>query len=188
MNGVRLRLWLVFFLPLSLLLSACSTTPAVNRVTLQPTAGLSRDGILQYRLPVGWFDVTADSQAVGHTIWMFKNDYRASMTVDEVHTDPAARDLLERRDLLQLARLLLPLVQSEKRAVVEEPPGLSLFRGHSFCVCELTTKDNDTLRYVLFSAGPRLYAATLLFSGGAEGWSKADARGVQQTLLESLEW
>lgn len=188
MNGVRLRMRLVLSLLFSLLLSACSTTPSANRVTLQPTARLSRDGILQYRLPVGWFDVTADSQAVGHTIWVFKNDYRASMTVDEVHTDPAARDLLEKRDLLQLARLLLPLVQSEKQAVVEEPPGLYLFRGHSFCVCELTTKDSDTMRYILFNAGSRLYAVTLLFSGGREAWRAADARGVQQTLLESLEW
>jgi len=156
---------------------------------MQPAYHSSRDGDLHYRLPVGWFDATSDSQATRHAIWVLRNDYGASITVEEINLDASARKELGEKKLLRLAQLTMPLLANDRSAAVQETPALFNVRGREYCAFELVTfPSDDTLRVVLFDTGQRTYTATF-YTKGVEGEKRSEeSRAVQEGFLHSLRW
>jgi len=171
----------------ALLIGGCSAEPASTRVRFHPDYRLSRDGALGYRLPAGWFDVTADSQATGRAIWLVRNDYGASITVEEVYLMDRAKGELGDDPLLHLAELTLPLVAGERWATVLRPPERFTLSGREYCAYELVTGERpEHLRVVLFEAGRRIYAVT--FYGDGTAAARAGISAVQEPFLRGLRW
>lgn len=178
---------LLYFLTGTLLLGGCSTGPRTTPLRFQEDYRLSRDGALGYRLPAGWFDVTADSQATGRAIWLVRNDYGASITVEEVYLMARAEGELGEEPLLHLAQLTLPLVAGARLARVETQPEVFRLNGREYCAYELVTRDrSEYLRVVLFKARRRVYAVTF-YRDGTEV-AAAGIGAVQEPFLRTLRW
>lgn len=183
------RIWVLSTLLLASLIAGCAGSPPATRVSFHSEYGISRDAVLRYRIPVGWFDATADSQATGHAAWLLKNDYAASITVDEVHLEEHARSSIKENDLLQLGRLLLPLMERERAALVLQPPQLFTLEGREYCCYEVVNSaDRDTISVVLLDTGERMYAVTLFFSGSKRGWAWSDMTMLRDAFLTTLQW
>lgn len=147
----------------------------------------SRDGTLAYRLPGGWFDVTADSQATGRAIWLVRNDYGASITVEEVYLMARAEGELGEEPLLHLAQLTLPLVAGSRSAGVLRQPEQFRLSGREYCAYELVSREGaEHLRVVLFKARHRVYAVT--FYGDGTETAAAALRSVEEPFLQTLRW
>jgi hypothetical protein len=182
------RTFLCFALP-GLMLLACGGPAEVVRVPMQQAFHTSRDGDLRYRLPVGWFDASTDSQAIQHAVWALRNDYGASITVEEINLDASARRELGEKKLLQLAQLTMPLLANDRSAAVQEAPVLFSVRGKEYCVFELVTfPSDDTLRVVVFDTGRRTYTATFYAKGEGTRTGGEELRSVQDAFLRSLRW
>lgn len=147
------------------LLSGCASTSRIPTEILQPSYGISRDGHLRYRVPVGWFDATADSQAVGHSVWLMRSDYGATIAVDEVSLDAAARDAVRAGGLLELASLVVSLSAGDRGAVLIAPPVETTLESRTVCqYTMMVSETRDTLRVTLVDTGTRTYAVTALRS------------------------
>ncbi len=148
---------------------------------------IARAGYLRYRLPVGWFDVTADSQAHGNAVWLLRSDYAATITVNEIRVDATARSEVARAGLTTLARLTMFLSTQDKGALLQKPPEEFVVRGRPCCSYELLLPSSgDVLRTILFDAGEKFYAvAALRASGMSKG---ADVADVQMEFVEGLRW
>jgi len=173
---------------LTLLLFGCGSGSRVVTPSLHAGYFPSRDGALQYRLPVGWFDATADSQATAHAIWLMRNDYGASITVDEIRLDAAARKEIERGGLLQLAQLVMALTTGEHGAMLLEPPAVVTVNGRPFCRYEMVASaTRDTLRVALFDTGEKAYVVTALLP---EKVARRDPQftTVHESFLSTLRW
>jgi hypothetical protein len=170
------------------LLSGCATTSRMPADILQSSYTVSRDGHLQYRVPVGWFDATADSQAVGHSIWLMRSDYGATIAVDEVSLDAAARTAVRAGGLLELASLVVSLSTGDRGAVLIAPPVET--RLDSRTVCQYTmmvSETRDTLRVTLLDTGTRTYAVTALRSE-KKGGQEVPLPLVAERFVGALRW
>jgi len=171
----------------ALLVGGCGSEPASTRARFHGEDHLSRDGVLHYRLPVGWFDVTADSQATGRAIWLVRNDYGASITVEQVYLMGRAERELGEEPLLHLAQLTLPLVAGPRTATVQRPPEVFRLGSRQYCGYALVTADrSEVLHVVLFDAGSRVYAVT--FFGDGSPAASAGISAVQEPFLRALRW
>jgi hypothetical protein len=183
MRSVRLP----FLLFAGLLLAACGGTSVVAPGILHPSYATARDGVLRYRLPAGWFDVTADPQSGGHALLLIRNDYRATIAVDEVRLDAAAKVALRKDGLMGLAPLLASLGTWEKgRVMVEAPRPLRLDDTE---MCRYALAGNgagERVEVTLVNASGRIYAVSVLLSeqGGKNGVFGA----LQEGFLSSLRW
>ena len=174
---------------LAYLIAGCAGSPPATRVPFRSEYGVSRDAVLRYRIPIGWFDATADSQATGHAAWLLNNDYAASITVDEVHIEERARSSLKGNDLLQLGRLILPLMERERAALVLQSPELFTVEGKEYCGYEVVnTAERDTICVVLLDTGEKVYTVTLFFSGSKRAWARSDMTMLRDAFLTTLKW
>jgi hypothetical protein len=176
---------------LALLLSAllwpgCGAPPP-PAPRLSASYSIARDGYLHYRVPTGWYDITADSQAHGNAIWLLRSDYAATITVNEIRVDAAARNEIARQGLTTLARLTMFLSTRDKGALLQKAPEEFTVRSHPCCSYELILPSNgDILRTVLLDIGDKVYAvATLRTSGLKDG---GEIAAVQMAFLEGLKW
>lgn len=164
----------------------CGTHPP-SPPPFSASFGIARDGYLHYRLPVGWFDVTADSQAHGNAIWLLRSDYAATITVNEIRIDANAREEIARQGLVQLARLTMSLSSQGKGALLQRPPEEFTLRGHPCCSYQMVMPSTgDILRTILLDAGDKVYAVVALRTGGKS--DEADIAAVQMGFLEGLRW
>ena len=178
---------LVRHLALALMLAGCSSAPETVRVQFHGDYHRSRDGTLGYRLPAGWFDVTADSQATGRAIWLVLNDYGASITVEEVYLMARAEGELGEEPLLHLAQLTLPLVAGARSAGVLQQPKRFRLNGREYCAYELVSREgSEHLRVVLFRARHRVYAVT--FYGDGTEASAVALGALEEPFLRMLRW
>ncbi len=179
----------VLFLLLLGLAGGCARAPYSTTSTLTSRAFLSRDGMLRYRLPAGWFDATADSQAVGHEVLLLRSDYAATIAVNEIRVDAQARRQLERGGLLQLAQLTMALAAGGTPVTLQQTPELFVLNGRQFCAYELVISGaRDLLRVVLFDTGTKVYAVHALVPGEKARESAEDVFAVQQDFLNGLRW
>ncbi len=179
---------LPFLLALLLSSSGCGTVSPPASVVLHAPVFTSRDGILHYRLPAGWFDVTADSQATGKAVWLVRNDYAATLTVREMYVDSAAREELHRQGLTSIARMTARLEAGSKAGVVVHQPESLKMNGTPACVYDIADGAGDTMRTILFDTGDRLYAVALLLNAGTGAPTAEEAYGVQKSFAEALRW
>jgi hypothetical protein len=170
------------------LLPGCATTSRVPVDILQPSYSVSRDGRLQYRVPVGWFDATADSQAVGHAVWLMRSDYGATIAVDEVLLDAAARDAVRAEGLLELASLVVSLSAGDRGAVLIAPPVETTLDSRTVCqYTMMVSETRDTLRVTLVDTGTRTYAVTALRSE-KRGGQDVSLPLVAERFVGALRW
>jgi hypothetical protein len=176
---------------LALLLSAllwpgCGAPPP-SPPPLQASYSIARDGYLHYRLPLGWFDVTADSQAHGNAIWLLRSDYGATITVNEIRVDANARDEISRQGLTTLARLTMFLSTPDKGALLQRAPEEFAVRGRPCCSYELLIPaSGDILRTILLDSGEKVYAVAALRTSAVKDGSEVAA--VQMSFVEGLRW
>jgi hypothetical protein len=172
------------------LLSGCAPSSRVGTSVLQPSYAVSRDGQLQYRLPVGWFDATADTQAVGHAVWLMRSDYGATLAVDEVRLDSGARKLVSGSDggLLQLAQLVISLTAGDRGAVLIEAPVAVSLNSRTVCRYTMLVSDTrDTLHVTLVDTGRNIYTVTTLRSEKHLG-QDVPLGVVAENFVAALRW
>jgi hypothetical protein len=177
-----------FFLCGVVLLAGCASAPRTSSPLFHPPYVASRDGGFEYRLPVGWFDASADSQATGHAALLIRNDYGATIAVDEVSLDAAARRQIRQGDVQAVAELLVSLTAWDHGMVLAEPPRVRSMNGLPVArYTMVSTKTQDTLQVSVVHTGSRVYAVSALLSGerGSAGTSFAE---VERGFVGSLRW
>lgn len=169
--------------------AGCSSSPESSRATSERAIHRSRDGRLQYVTPAGWFDATADSQAAGHAVWIIRNDYGATLTIDEVRLDAAARAAMSGGGLEPLAQLLMTLPSGERPVRSLGSPETFELEGTLYCGYEVEVYETrDMLRVVLFRAGERVYASTLVVPAAARENGSDQLLAGQTAFLGSVTW
>jgi hypothetical protein len=169
--------------------AGCSSSPESTRDTGTPEVHRSRDGRLQYVTPAGWFDATADSTAAGHAVWIIRSDYGGTLTIDEVRLDAAAGKALGGGGLEPLAHLLMTLPSGERPVRPLGAPMTFERNGKAFCAYEVEAYETrDLLRVVLFRAGERVYASTLVVPAAARERGAGPLVEAQAAFLGSVNW
>jgi hypothetical protein len=149
----------------------------------------ARNGVLQYRCPVGWFDATADSQVTNQLVWLLRNDYGATIAVSELHMGGGAWEEVRSGGIMRLADLTMTLAAGGKPYLVERVPEPLSMNGWRGCTYELTTSSGgDVLRVALVDGGKSLYMVTALCTGDAQRGQREAMRSVQDAFLSSLRW
>ncbi len=181
-------------LPLPLLaaaflsLAGCAPTRETTAPAPPSPYIVARDGGFSYRVPQGWFDASADSQARGHAALLVRNDYRATIAVDEVLLDDAARSELRRGGLVPVARLLVSLSSWDGDAVLTVAPHAITLAGRDACRYALASGNGeDAIEVTLVENGKRLYTVRVLASGTGEG-KETSLRAAQKEFLETIRW
>ncbi len=183
------RLFQALLLTTVVLIAGCATAPPASNVVLNTPYASSRDGALRYRLPAGWFDATADTQGAGHVIWLLRNDYAATIAVNEIHLDGAAREALRSGGVIRLANLSMALAAGGSSYTVVQQPEEMQVNGRPLSVCALTTTPaNDILRVVLVDTGGKVYSITALVPGETKRGDQSEIFSVQDALVGSLRW
>lgn len=171
---------------LALLIFGCSTH--LSSPPLSPSYSPSRDGGLHYRLPAGWFDATADSQSAGHAVLIIRNDYGATIAIDEVHLDGAAREHLRQGGLLEAAQVLMSLSTWDRGTVLVQGPRLLTLAGKEVCRYTMAaTAARDQIEVTLLDTGGKMYAVNVLLSGKAENRAGVFEQ-LQDDFVGSLRW
>jgi len=173
---------------LALLIAGCSTGTRISPTALPPSSYTSRDGGLQYQLPSGWFDATADSQATGHVVLLIRNDYGATIAVDKVHLDANAREQLHQGGLLEVAQVLMSLSSWDRGTVLMRTPRLLTLDDKEVCRYIMTvTATQDQLQVTLLDTGRNVYAVNVLLSGKV-AVRDGELDALQDNFIGSLRW
>ena len=173
-------------LVLAVFCAGCSTA---SLPVLSPAYTPSRDGGFQYRVPAGWYDATADSQAVGHAVWLLRDDYGATIAVSDLHLDREAREFLKEGGMTRLAALSMTLAAAGNAYTIDRVPAISRINGKPSCEYQLVTSPgSDLLRVVLVDAGNRVYMVTALVPGGSRSAARDDVFAVEEAFLNTLRW
>ncbi len=172
--------------PLVLAFAGCAATRYTEEYPLFPSINLSHDGLLQYRIPRGWFAAAPDSGAPQNIIWLLQNNYRATLAVSEIVVDEEANPAVRDGGLERLALLTMTLASGNNSAVVTREPEVFALAGRRFCAYETEiTETGDVVRVVLFTTPAKVYEVTALARPGEEPEKVFTA---QQGFLSSLRW
>ena len=176
-------------LPLGLLFGGCATTGPASAPAPAPAYFLSRDGAIRYRVPPGWFDATPDTVAAERTVWLVRDDYAGSLTVQQVHTRAVNRADLGGEGLLQVAKLTAALETSSRPGILSREPEHHPAGGKEAVSYDVEySGSGDRTRTVLLAADGRIYAVRALVNGGAPPGAERDIFGVLQAFLSALRW
>jgi len=183
------RCVVVLLLALVSIFPGCSTAPTSRETSTIPLSyATSRNGLLYYRLPDGWFDATTDAKSAGSVVWLMRDDYAASIVIDEIMLDAPAREAVRHEGLLRLAQLTMSLSSKNGDAVVVAPPDIVTINARNVCVYEMVTASKDRERVILVDADEHVYEVRALAEGTQQDVSAEDIFSVQQDLVKSLRW
>ena len=188
---VRAIRWVpcVIILSAALLDWGCAgSSPSTAPPPLHPPYFVSRDGGVRYRLPAGWFDATGESQEADRAIFLVRGDYAGTLTMHEVHVDPAARRSMAQGALLQIARLTASLESGSKSGLVVREPETVRWNGKEGCAYEVEYATGDRVRTILVDTGERLYAVAALVNNGAPPGVMREIYAAQQAFVAALRW
>lgn len=177
-----------FLLAAVLLCAGCAGAPPASVPLLRESAFLSRDGVMRYRIPTGWFDATADSQAVPRAVFLVRGDYAGSISVKELHVDQAARRDLIKTGLVQLAKLAAALETGSSGGVVARDPESIRVKGNEGARYDLEFGSGDRVRTVLVDTGERFYAVAALVNAAAPERAAGEIFAAQQAFVQALSW
>ena len=174
---------------LAALIAGCAPQPHTLESSPPTSLPVSRDGMLHYQVPEGWFDATADSPLSGPVIWILRNDYGAAITVSEIHLDAQARHDLAQAGLVQLAHLTQTLGSGDRPSLLLHAPELLNAGGREMCAYEMTSAGAaDTVRVLLFDTGSRVYSVSALQQAGGVQQSAEDLAEIEQEFVVNLRW
>ncbi|MFI5252911.1 MAG: hypothetical protein ACHQQQ_10840 [Bacteroidota bacterium] len=171
------------------LLSSCSTTylPYSYHYPLRREAFLSRDSSFAGLIPEGWFYSSEDTLAPSAIAWIVKDDFSATLSVQELHLDQLTKTRVDKEGLELLANISLSS-QDESHSVLndEHKPRKFKMRGREFCGYELTGQ-NLSKRVVVFSVNGRYYECIAMPVKGAPQHEEiSNMFTAQQAFLYSL--
>ena len=184
------RILLFCSIPCAVLLAGGCATPAptASSAPASPLL-LSRDGTVRYRLPAGWFDVTADTVAADRTIWLIRADYAGTLTVRQVHMRAVDRADLEGEGLLQVAKLTAALETSSKPGILAREPDHSQINGREAVSYDVEySGSGDRTRTVLLAGDGQVYEITALVNGNAPPGAGKEIFAALQSFLSALRW
>ena len=122
------------FLLLCLLAASCAAPPPRVDVPLTEQSFQSADGLLQGRVPKGWFVSTDNEIAPQLLAWLTREDYAATLAFQEIFLDRDAANRIGNKGLSLLAELSFRLkVAEEPGAIMASPPREFSLRGKNFC-------------------------------------------------------
>jgi hypothetical protein len=121
-------------------------------------------------------------------VLLVRNDYGATIAVDEVRLDDAARSELRRNGILPAAQLLLSLTSWEHHAVLTTAPHIVDLRDRQGCRYSMVSGNaEDTLDVTVVETKGRLFAVNVLVSGrGAT--EEGSLRLVRESFLGTVRW
>jgi hypothetical protein len=186
--GNSLRVASLLCAALLLHTQGCGPSREASAPTLSASYITSKDSGFSYRIPSGWFDASADSQARGHAALLVRNDYRATIAIDEVRLDAAARLELRRNGLVLVAQLLLSLTSWEQNAVLAIAPHLLRVGDRNACRYRtISGNGGDMADVTLVEGREKLYTVRILMSGKSAQDEKA-LQLVQEHFLGTVRW
>ena len=146
------------FLLFTFLISGCASS--LRYTTDYPMTKetlLTRDGMLRGTVPQGWFLSSEDTLAPTLLGWLIKDDYSATLIIQELRLDLLSAKQVEKNGLKLLAELSLAFKTDENPhyGLNEKPTTFSL-NGYNYCSYEITS-NGDYQRVVVFSAKGRFY-------------------------------
>jgi hypothetical protein len=137
---------------------------------------------------VGWFDATADSQSASHAILIIRNDYGATIAVDEVRLDDAAREHLHQGSVMEAAQVLMSLSTWDRGTVLVQGPRLLTLAGKEVCRYTMSaTAARDQIEVTVLDTGGKMYSVSVLLSGKAENRAGVFEQ-LQDDFVGSLRW
>ncbi|MBI5021496.1 MAG: hypothetical protein HZB59_08680 [Ignavibacteriales bacterium] len=167
-------------------LSGCAVKlPYLSTYPLSEQYFHSRDGTFYGNVPVGWFSASDDTLGPAVVVWLLKEDFTCTITVNELKLDHFSRNLIAKDGLDILAKLSAAAYGKDIPDSDFEPM-LFRLRAKDFCSYELP-KNDETRRIVLFEAKGRYYECTAYKLKGE--WSEEDFKNlftVQQSVLGSI--
>lgn len=175
------------------LFQSCATTGRVSTVEhpLQTPVFVSRDGVLHYRVPVGWFRTGngSDAEKTRKTIWLMRDDFAATITVSEVNVDAEARKQIDREGLRRAADVTMRLATEKTTRRMTRPPAPLVLENAEFVSYELADPvTHDSLRVVLLDATRKLYEVTALVAGEKKLVTTKETYAAQASFLRHLRW
>ena len=117
-----------------------------------------------------------------HVVWLVREHYDASITVDEIMLDEETRSLVQQKGVGGLAQLVQSLRGGA--AVTRSAEKLSVGEVNGIVFEQQEKRSGDSFRVVVFSIPGHVFEATAL----APGETKGDAFSAQQRFLETLQW
>ena len=166
----------------------CASTPHVAEVPLSPSYFFSREGLLRYKIPVGWFDATRDSQSVGFEIWLMKNDYAATINVKKISIDEETRRVIDREGLARVAGLTLTLAGATSGTILQPPESLVVNGKELYTYILVNPASNDTTRVVLIDSGENVFEVIGLVPGNQHRVLSDEVFSTQESFVKSLRW
>jgi hypothetical protein len=119
-------------------------------------------------------------------VLLIRNDYGATIAVDELRLDEAARSELRQNGLLPAAQLLLSLTLWEQHAVLSTAPHIVDLGDRQGCRYTMVSgNERDMLDVTVVEAGGRLFAVTVLVSGKRMA---GDVQSVREVFLGAVRW
>jgi hypothetical protein len=173
------------------LISGCSSSRYSTDYPLSSYSRTSTDGEFQYRVPQGWFAALDDPlvQQPSSTIWLLRNDYRATIAVSELKVDSVALSELRRYPITRVAQLTMALAVNGGSSILQRTPETFTISGREFCGYEVENPETgENMRIVVFAAGGKLYEATALLKGKEGSEDMYAMLAAQQSFLKSLRW
>lgn len=170
-----------------LFVSCAASIPYSSDYPLTQESFRSRDGILNGRVPQGWFSSTDDTLGSALTAWFIRDDLSASLSLKELKLDRLTSQRVTSEGLKLLAHLSA-LFHVTQNAIPEIKPEEFEMQGKKYCAYECGL-DRDKCRIVVFAAGGKYYECEARAVKGT--WSTNDFNSifsVQQTLLASLSF
>ena len=170
-----------------LLCLGCATPGPAAASVPSPSYSLSRDGVIRYRLPAGWFDVTPDTASADRAVFIVRDDYAGSLTVRQVHVRALDRADLGGEGLLQVAKLTAALETSSKPGMLAREPDRYPVNGREAVSYDVEySGSGDRTRTVLLAADGRLYAFTALVNGTAPSGAVKEIFAALQIFIAAL--
>jgi hypothetical protein len=166
---------------------ACASAPRVSEYRFSQEYFTSRNGLLRYKLPIGWLNATNDSLSSNNTIWLVRSDFAVTLSVKEVVIDAETRREVQRMGLKRIAELMLALASGERGVSVVNPPQLANVGRGAACTYEyMTGHPNDRVHVVLIDTGTVVYEMSMLMTEKAS--STADVVLLQEAFVRNLSW
>jgi hypothetical protein len=177
----------VGFILLACIVASCiSSLPYSTDYPLTEETFHSRDRIFDGRIPQGWFCSSEDSLAPALIVWLLKEDYSASINIQELRLDQLTAKRVEKEGIKLLAELSLATRQDSVKEKFTDSLKEFKIRGKEFCSYEIKENGNRT-RVVVFSAKGKFYECVALTLKGT--WQLQEISRlftIQQSILASL--
>jgi hypothetical protein len=172
-----------------LVVAGCGSPPYATDYPLQTPYLTAKDGLLRYRIPFGWFDASNGAVGPKTILWILRDDYTASISVNTLAFDADARRGVKGPALFDLARVTMQLTSSAKPTIVLRPPSMAKVDGKEFCWYEyVALPAMDTVRVALLDSGTNVYEITALVAQGGPRATSSEVFSVQSSFLKNLRW